>query len=316
MNLVIIMKRLLFIPSVIILIAVVVYSNPSEIAQYMSRSNLLYLIIALVISMVSLMLRALKWKVLLKNVKYSDVFPIQIFGMTFSNFTPGKLGEPTKALILKVRNGSAVSETLPTIIWERIFDVIMLLSLSISALFLFGITEFFIIGLAATILFFSLIVFLIAAMRKEKIGYFAFKMARRLPILNIISENFIKNFYRSKISNKKLLSSFLITIFPWIFEGLMFYFVLLSIGIELDPFLLASLIALAEIIAIASFLPGGIGAFEAVMLVLLSTFSVQGSMAAAGLFLYRFVSFGFGSFIGALSFIYLSRKIEIKNILK
>lgn len=157
MNLVIIMKRLLFIPSVIILIAVVVYSNPSEIAQYMSRSNLLYLIIALVISMVSLMLRALKWKVLLKNVKYSDVFPIQIFGMTFSNFTPGKLGEPTKALILKVRNGSAVSETLPTIIWERIFDVIMLLSLSISALFLFGITEFFIIGLAATILFFSLI---------------------------------------------------------------------------------------------------------------------------------------------------------------
>ncbi len=310
------MKKLLLVPSIIILAAVVIYSNPAEIAGRIAGSNVLYIFLALLVSLLSLMLRALKWNVLLKKAKYRDVLPVQIFGMTLSNFTPGKIGEPAKALLLKARNGSAVSETLPTIIWERMFDVIVLLFLSISALFLFGLTEFFIIGLAAMSLFLALVVFFIVVIKNKRIGYAAFRLARKLPILNRISEGFVRNFYRSKISKKRLASSFAITIFPWVAEGIVLYLALLSTGISSDPLLLASLIALAELIALASFLPGGLGAFEAVMIVLLSAFSMSGPAAVAGMFIYRFVAFWFSAFVGALSFVHLSRRMDIKNILK
>ena len=97
----------------------------------------------------------------------------------------------------------------------------------------------------------------------------------------------------------------------------MLYYVLLAIGINnLNPFVLASLIALADLIAIASFLPGGIGTFEAVSVLFLGIFGVAPVLATAGIILYRFVSFWFGTLVGALSFIYLSRKMDVRNILK
>ena len=311
------MKRfLLFIPSVIILAAVILYSNPAELLTVISEANMFYIYLAFVFSFIATLLRVAKWWILLDGVSYSKLFPIQIFGMVFSNFTPGKVAEPAKTLLLKMRSGLNVSKTLPTIIWERIFDLIVLIFLAISALLFFGLSGFAQIGLAAIAIFSVLIAVLIFAMKNKAFGMKLFNIARKLPILKRISKKFVEAFYRTKMKNRRLVTSLFITIWPWILEGVILYFVLLAIGIQLNPIMLASLIALGDLIAIASFLPGGLGTFEVVSVLFLGVFGVQAATATAGIILYRFASFWFSAFIGAISFAYLSRKIDIKNILK
>src|SRR3989344_7782137 len=118
------MKRLLFIPSVLILLAVIWYSNPSHLWAYVSHADVLVFGAALAISVMALTLRVVKWWILVEKVKFADIFPVQVFGLVFSNFTPGKIAEPTKALILKAIGGPDISRTLPTIVWERILDLI------------------------------------------------------------------------------------------------------------------------------------------------------------------------------------------------
>lgn len=309
------MKKLLFLPSLAILIAVLWYSNPGELLAVMSRVNMFYVYLAVAFSFLSILLRVAKWWALL-DVDYVTLFPIQIFGMVFSNFTPGKVAEPTKALLLKLRSGASISKTLPTIIWERIFDLTVLIFLAVSALLFFGLSGFTQIGLIAIGIFLSLIAMILVAMKKRSFGMKVFNFAKRFPILKRISRNFVETFYRTKIRNKKLALSLFITIWPWILEGFILYMILLSVGVELNPIMLASLIALADLIAIASLLPGGLGTFEVVSVLFLSVFGVSTTIATAGIILYRFASFWFSAFIGALSFIYLSRKLELKNILK
>ncbi len=311
------MKRFLFfIPSIIILAAVILYSNPEELLTVISEANMSYIYLAFMFSFIATLLRVAKWWVLLDDISYTRLFPIQIFGMVFSNFTPGKVAEPAKTLLLKMRSGSNVSKTLPTIIWERIFDLIVLIFLAISALLFFGLSGFAQIGLVAIAIFSLLIAVFIFALKNKAFGMKLFSIARKLPILNRISKKFVEAFYKTKIKNWKLAISLFITIWPWLLEGVVLYFVLLSLGIQLNPIMLASLIALGDLIAIASFLPGGIGTFEVVSVLFLGAFGIQAATATAGIILYRFASFWFSTFIGALCFVYLSRKIDIKNILK
>ncbi len=310
------MKRLLFLPSIIILLAVVWYSNPAELLAVISEANLPYIFLAIAISFTTLILRVAKWWVLLGDISYRKLFPVQIFGMVFSNFTPGKAGEPLKALLLKLHTGRNVSKTLPTIIWERIFDLVVLISLAVAALLFFGLSSFASLGIAAIAIFLALVIVFFSALKNKGLGLRLFKFARKFPLLKKIPHSFVEAFYKTKIANRRLVLSLAITVVPWILEGFVLYYVLLAIGINLNPFMLASLIALADLIAIASFLPGGIGTFEVVSVLFLGIFGVTPVLATAGIILYRFVSFWFGTLIGALSFIYLSRKIDVRNILK
>jgi len=95
---------------------------------------------------------------------------------------------------------------------------------------------------------------------------------------------------------------------------IIFYLVLLSMGISSDFVLLAGIVCLSALIGIASSLPGGIGSSEIVMIFLIGLTGVAGSVAVSAVFIYRIMTFWFGAFIGGLSFIYLSRKVDMKNL--
>ena len=88
------MKKLLLVPSIIILAAVVIYSNPAEIAGRIAGSNVLYIFLALLVSLLSLMLRALKWNVLLKKAKYRDVLCRE---RTAASSSPRRSATPLRA---------------------------------------------------------------------------------------------------------------------------------------------------------------------------------------------------------------------------
>ncbi len=307
-------KRLLLIClSIAILIGIIFYADPVLLFSTLSKSDLRYVALAFVITNISMSIRVLKWRVLLKGVSFSELFPVQLFGITVSNFTPGKVAEPTKAVILKLRKGIAVSKTLPTVIWERIMDLIVIIMFSLIVIPILG-GYFFLLSFASISVFLALIAFFLIILYRRSLGIKVFNFIRRFPILKRISKNFIETFYKKRVEKKRLLACFLLTIIPWFLEGLILYLALLALGVQSEPLILAGVVALSILIGIASSLPGGLGSTEAVMIILIGLIGIDSTAGIAGIMLARGLTFWYGAFIGALSFVYLSRKINLSGI--
>lgn len=305
----------LFLFSLLILGLIIFASNPAELANKLSLSNPLYILLGLAISSVANAFRVLKWGVLV-GVKFSELAPIQMLGLTLSNFTPAKAAEPAKMLLLKMKNGINVSTSLPSVIWERINDVIVLLLFStmiMSALSLRN--DFLIVSWLSMFIFLAAVIVFLVILKNKKIGIKFFSFLRRLPAGNKIPSTFADTFYKSRIRKRKIFLGLIITIIPWVLEGLILYLSFMALGINSPGVaVLAGMIALSVLVGVVSTLPGGLGSFEAVMLLLLASFGIVGSNAAAGVLLYRFLSFWYVALLGGLSFLYLGRKINIKKV--
>ena len=312
------MKKLKILPfaiSVVIIAAIIFFSNPYQIYLSITKVNKLFIAVALGFSVLNVLLRVLKWKVFIEGVRFFELFPVQIFGMTLSNFTPGKIAEPAKSVVLRAVSGIPVSVSLPTVIWERINDIIAVIIFSFVAIQALSIkSNLFVIAVLSMAAFIVLISLLVVMMRSRRFGNRIFGILKRLPGTKSISEKFIENFYSIEIKKRKIAASFAVTLVAWMVEGIIFYLVLLSMGISSDFVLLAGIVCLSALIGIASSLPGGIGSSEIVMIFLIGLTGVAGSVAVSAVFIYRIMTFWFGAFIGGLSFIYLSRKVDMKNL--
>ncbi|MBI4153839.1 flippase-like domain-containing protein, partial [Candidatus Woesearchaeota archaeon] len=104
--------------SIFILVLLVLFANPEKFAALVAGSDKSMVIAALGVSTFAIILRILKWRVLV-GVPFRKLVPVQLVGVTASNFSPGKIAEPVKSLILKIREGLPVSSTLPSVVWER-----------------------------------------------------------------------------------------------------------------------------------------------------------------------------------------------------
>ena len=291
------------------------FSDPATVFSLLSKVDKTYIVYGILISTLSMLLRVAKWSVLLNKVKFFGTIPIQWFGIALSNFTPGKIAEPVKSIVLKITDGIPVSVSLLSVVWERLIDVIVLVILSLFAFQAISLSSnLFVLGLAGLGVFVALIVVVITVLANQKFGFWIFGVIRKFPILKRLSPDFIKTFYKTRIKSSRVLASFILTLIPWILDGVALYLVFLSFGVSLSPLLLAGMVALSTIIAIASFLPGGIGSFEVIIVVLFSFVGVEHALALTAVLLFRFITFWYGILLGGLSFVYLSKKIDIKNI--
>ena len=304
--------------SLLILAAIVWYSDPVKLITVMATINPIYIIAGLILSTIStLFVRVMRWKVLLKDVTFSEIWPIQLFGMAVSNLTPGKIAEPIKAIVLKVRKNIPVSTSLQSIMWERIIDVIILILFSMVAINIISLgTNFFYLGIISIIIFIILIALILAVMKYQAFGFKIIHFLRRFPVLKNISDDFIRNFYETKTLRKSLILCFALTLIAWILDGLSFYLIFIALGMNITFLATISLVSFALLISIVSFLPGGLGSFEVIMVVFLGMFGVTASTATAGVLLARFVTIWYSLLLGGFAFIYLSKVINMKDLKK
>lgn len=305
--------------SIAILVLLVLYANPQKFFSLVAGSDYSLLFAAFLVSTTNVFLRIMKWKIL-ADIPVKNILPAQLLGITISNFSPGKFAEPVKALILKMRHDIPVSSTLPSIVWERVLDVIVLVLLSLAAVIFFlpltqNVLLFSLIGFGA---FLTLVVASLGFLLNKKFRLKLFGIAKRLPLLNRITESFIENFGKRRISAPKIAYSFLFTAASWILEGFILHFSFRAIGISLDPFALASAFALATIIGISTALPGGLGSTDVVMVIFAGSLGVGSAFAVTGVLLARFLSVWYASLLGGVSLIYLMKKsdFDYKNLFK
>ncbi|MBI5176887.1 flippase-like domain-containing protein [Candidatus Micrarchaeota archaeon] len=258
-----------------------------QLARTLSGASLPLVVAALLSALTALAFKTLRWKALLsekREIKFGELFPIQVAGIATSNFSPGKMLEPVKVVPLKQR-GINYSFGLLTVFWERAFDLLVLFALAIGALPLLDGN----VRLALSAIFLIIVLAVLAMFRHfSKI----LSLLKRLPFLKFLSGVEAHNFKK-----RALLSSFGLTAVAWIFDALVMQLSFMSVGISISFTTLASAYFASILIGVVSFLPGGIGGTEAAMLFLLKGAAPKEALLGA-IVIGRASSLGFSSLLG------------------
>lgn len=285
-------------------------SNPAKMLESIAGANVVFVASAAALTLASISLKAFRWQTLLKGIKiripFSLAFSSFISATSISLLTPGRMGEPVRGLILKKKNGTNFSETLPLIITERVLDLIVALSFAIAGIFIMG------SALSAEIQFFlkfsavvstAALAIVLAALFSEKFGRKLVAIFLKIPKTAKLKpkiEHVAESFYVSsrKIKPAAIIPVFALTILTWVIEGAILFFAVKSIGFDMDLVAAVEIISLTQIIGLVSSLPGGLGSVETVLTLLILPFLIALPAASAATIIYRFASLWVGMAIG------------------
>ncbi|KPQ44973.1 MAG: hypothetical protein MPEBLZ_00444 [Candidatus Methanoperedens nitroreducens] len=294
-------QSLVKISATILLFSLAIFKlNFPEMLDMLANSNFILITISLVFIPILYWIRVLKWNALLRSVglEYSQftVFRVLLIGMFYGLITPGKSGEVIRAYYLH----SEKSITIPTIIWDKLIDIFVLIALSVLSILLFFYnTNLYFVAIFLIIIFFFIIYIFL---NKKLIYYF-------LSLTNI-NENSAKQFIETIhiIKNERvlLLKLFTLSICYYLFALIMSLILLKALRSDVNPyagFILPIIVLVGNIPITIS----GLGLREYVSVV---CFKILGESAAIG-FSFSILVFLIITFIpGLIGYVFILKNTQ------
>ena len=147
------------------------------------------------------------------------------------------------------------------------------------------------------------LVFLIFYESKILINYKIWLLGAILyyPLLFFLSK--IRNDGELSISKKYAAEVSLVSICEWTCAGLFFSFLGFILGIRLNIFIIIAAFVIANIIGISSFIPGGLGSFDLVILTAFSSIGLESERVLSWLLLYRIFYYILPFILGLVFFV-------------
>ena len=221
--------------------------------------------------------------------------------------TPAKAGETLRSLYL-LQHEVKISQSLASFFTERLLDVAVMVLL--SSLLFFTLPEidkkytYFILSLL--IFIFILLPLLSSKIPPLFLNYIINKLTKYK--FSIMLKHLLALIQSAqRLLKFKLLSQGLfLGLIAWILNGLGFYVILSKVGFPLDLSLSLTIYAISILAGAASFIPGGIGATETVMGVLLLSVGSEQHIAIAAPILTRLATLWFAVCVGLIANAYLS----------
>jgi uncharacterized protein (TIRG00374 family) len=306
------LKKKLFISLVLGLVIFVIlglYSDFNKIMESVSRFDLRYLPVILMLAPLNYILRYVKWNYYLKILKINidSVDNAKIFTAGLSmTVTPGKLGEFLKSYLIKEFKGVPISVTSPMIVIERLTDGIsMIILASIGALrFRYGIG-----ALVSAVL---LSVFFIAFIRIRPFALRVIGFLKKMPVLKRIGMQ-MDAFYQSSyelLGIRTFSISVAIGILSWGFEGLVLFLTLKAFNHPISILSSVFVVAFSSIVGALSMLPGGLVVAEGSILGLLLMMDLPKEIASASTIVTRFSTLWLGVLIGIVGLVSVRKVLD------
>ncbi len=257
------------------------------------------MLIALALSLVNYSLRFVRWQLYLSALGHSmPTVPsglIYIAGFALTT-TPGKAGEMLRGVFLKVRDMPYTHST-AAFLSERLSDLVAIVLLSLVGIFLYpqgSITVMVgVIGVGIGLLLLSRKNWLMAL--AERVFQRTGRIARNAHhLLVLLVEACCCH------TPRLLLSATVLSLVAWSAEAYAFHLVLHWMGIKVSIPFAFSVYALAMLAGAISFLPGGLGGAEAVMVGLLIWAGMPEAQAVAATVIIRFATLWFAVALGVL----------------
>ena len=242
--------------------------------------------------------RAWRWRYLLrplKSLSTKELFPIVCIGYAGNNIFPARAGELLRSVVLKRNEQIPISASLATIIVERVFDGVVMLSFifinlpelakltsssgvvgSIQALAIAGTSAF--IG--------ALVVFLLAAMYPKKAEVAAELLVNRVVPMRFrekilgFSNSFLGGLEALR-SPKDVLMIFITSFVIWLLETGKYWFVMHAFPFEVSFFALMLMNGIVNLATTIPSAPGYIGTFDAPGIAILQAFGIEKAIAVA-----------------------------------
>jgi len=286
------LRILLLIFSLLLLALLLYYSDFFKVVSLLAKANVFYVLFGFCLWFFGLVIRTERWRYLLSKAKIKLGFwqsaKVYIQGMFLSNVTPAKVGDPLRSVLLKAASKKSISSSLPSVFVERIFDVVVTVLFSLLGLFFFYSLSLWLAGAVAvyTAVFGVGVYVLISERRTRKFFgklSFLFKFAKLEKKVESFSRSLHKAFMKYK-NRRTLFVTFIYSALVWLVEGLILWVSFLSIGISISIAFCITIVAFTTLIAVLTFLPGGLGSSEAVAILIftkLFNLSIAEVMSAA-----------------------------------
>ena len=268
-----------------------------RIWQEIRQAEIIWFAPAIFVYFISLLFRSWRWKYLLnpiKKLKIIETFPVISIGYMGNNIYPARAGEIFRAALLKRDYNVSISGTIATILAERIFDGIVILSFVFINLSNIGrilggpesAEEYRRLAFWGAVIFLTmLIIFLAAAIFPQKAKNVLSKLIDVfLPEKwNEKAINIINRFIEGLASLRSPKDIFLIlstSALIWILETIVYWFVMRAFPFRVD---FSTLVFMNGVVNLAASLPSGpgfIGTFDAPGIAVISEAGINPNLAA------------------------------------
>jgi glycosyltransferase 2 family protein len=265
------------------------------------------------LSIMNFVLRGLRWNLASRWLGLDVPWPhsLAVFLAGFSmGVTPGRVGEAVRLALLKSRHGLAYRRTLPLMLNDRVTDVCAVVLLVTLAGVITRST-------GQTIVVAVLLVLLLAAVtfRYPRVFY------KAASLLHRATGRFGRGlaFLRRSLRNGRVLYTpgrlalgTLLGLLAWLAESVGFFVLLHALGEPLPLWSATYIYAFATLVGALTFMPGGLGGFEATSIFLLHRAGVDLGTATVATGTIRLATLWFSVALGAgvLSFVVSQAKVH------
>ncbi len=258
------------------------------------------LVLVLCLSLANYLVRFGRWQWYLTHLGYqlpvATGLQYYLAGFTFT-VTPAKAGEAVRSIYLK-RHGIPYGQSLSAFFAERLADVAAMILLSCLAAFQFPQYRILIGAIVLATLLFLLAIQQQPALVKLR-GILLARAGAGTAINKIVDHLFTLIISAARLLRANLLfSGLMLGMIAWGAEGLGFYFILRFLHIDVSVWMAISIYSISVLLGALSFLPGGLGSTEAVMVILLILTGASHGGAIAATAICRLATLWFAVLLG------------------
>ncbi len=274
------------------LLAFVFYQiDPAQLLNALQRAQYGYLLPALALYFVSVGVRAVRWHFLLRSIKplpMGMLFRTVVIGYMANDLLPARIGELVRAYVLGQQAAVSKAATLVTIVVERVFDGLTMVTFIVAATFLLRFEDAELanrLRVVGALFIVAILALAVLAGLPRQFERLAGVFLRRVPsdAFRARMEGLTRSLFeglgalRSPVDS---LAVYGLSIAAWLCETGMYVLIAAGFGITDLPFtvfLLAA--AFANLATIAPSTPGYIGVFDAPIVYTLTQFGVNQNLA-------------------------------------
>jgi glycosyltransferase 2 family protein len=304
---------------VLLYVGAVLYVDLGRVRDALAGYAWSAVLLALLLSSVNYLLRFLKWELCLGWLRVRGDGPedaptltrgrsllIYLAGLSMS-VTPGKVGEVLRSYLLHLTDGVPFTRTAPIVVADRLTDLVALVMLS-----LIGVSQFP-EYLAVVLVTLALVVAGVIVLGTPRLCRALIRLLARLPGLARIGARAeaLVDSSAALLRLRPLLALSLISVVGWGLECVGYWLIVRGlVGAEASLALCTFLWSTTTLIGALSFLPGGLGATEGSLAVLVARLAggVSQAAALATTLLIRACTLWYGELVGGLALAVLVRR--------
>jgi glycosyltransferase 2 family protein len=275
-----------------LLVFVFYQTDPSKILVSLQQAQYIYLLPALALYFVGVGVRAVRWHFLLRSIKpipSRTLFPPVVIGYMANDILPARMGEIVRAYVLGQQENVSKAATLVTIVVERVFDGLTMLTFLVAGSFVLNLADAELnarLRLVGALFIAAIVALALFAGMPHRVERTADFFIQRIPSESLRAR--ATSLTRSLLDGLGALRSpadsfavYALSILAWLFETGMYLLVALGFNIVLPfpVFLVAC--AFANLVTIAPSTPGYVGVFDAPVIYVLTNFGVEPNLATS-----------------------------------